>query len=356
MLQVGLWAKLVADLRGDGFPEWSKAKLATAVQWLMALLDADSGKAPNLGSNDGAYILPLTTCLFGDYRPVLQAAGRAFLGNTLLSAGIWDEMSAWLAPEVGAPLEAQGAGPLRIEGANSWAYLRAERFTSRPNHADQLHFDLWWRGQNVALDGGSYQYNADPPWRNALDLSRLHNTVTINGFEQMNKAGQFLWLDWAQAEVVDTNQDHSGRLNWAVAQHDGYRKLGVFHRRMVSCEGDLWQIRDQVGPVEETKKTARRYRVRLHWLLPDWEWELQDTSLRLDSERGAIVIKVASPETDLGASLARAGEILVGGDRSPPTRGWCSPTYGVKLPALSFAICAVDRLPVTLTTTWQLPE
>jgi hypothetical protein len=187
-------------------------------------------------------------------------------------------------------------------------------------------------------------------------LSSLHNTLTIDGLEQMSKAGQFLWLDWAQADVVDTNRNQSGRLNWAVAQHDGYRKLGVSHRRTVSCEGALWQIRDQVWPVEEARQTSRRYLVRLHWLLPDWEWELHDTSLRLDSGHGAVTIKVASPETSLSASLVRAGETLTDEASTSPVRGWVSPTYGVKQPALSFAVCAEDRLPVTLTTTWQLPE
>ena len=33
-----------------------------------------------------------------------------------------------------------------IYGRESWGILRAVRYRSRPSHADQLHFDLWWRG------------------------------------------------------------------------------------------------------------------------------------------------------------------------------------------------------------------
>jgi hypothetical protein len=355
MLQVGLWAKLVADTQGDVFPEKSQRNLAAATQWLMELLDTASGKIPNLGSNDGAYIFPLTVCAFEDYRPVLGAAGRAFLGQGLLPSGTWDEMCAWLVPELGEPLEVNINLPLRLQADHSWAYLRAARYPTRPNHADQLHLDLWWRGQNLALDGGTYQYNADPPWRNALDLSSLHNTLTVNGLEQMNKSGQFLWLDWAQAEVVDIGRDSGGRLNWAVAQHDGYRKIGVHHRRIVSCEGNMWVIRDQVWPMDDPRQSDKFYIVRLHWLLPDWKWELHDTTLHLDCSQGEITLKIIGPEAGLTPSLTRAGEVLAGSGPIDPVRGWVSPSYGIKHPALSFAVTTNAKLPITLTTTWQLP-
>jgi hypothetical protein len=355
MLQVGLWAKLVADAQGDVFPKASRSKLAAATQWLLGLLDGDSGRLPNLGSNDGAYIFPLTVCAFEDYRPVLQAAGRTFLGKNLLPAGEWDEMCTWLAPELGDLFEANINPPLRLQGEHSWAYLRAAHYPTRPNHADQLHLDLWWRGHNLALDGGTYLYNADPPWRNALDLSSLHNTLTMDEQEQMSKSGQFLWLDWAQAEVVDISLDDSGWLNWAVAQHDGYRKIGVYHRRLVSCEGNIWVVRDQVLPMEESSQPDKLYKARLHWLLPDAKWELHDTTLNLDFGQGEITLKVVGPEAGLTSSLVRAGEVLAGSSPTDPVRGWVSPTYGVKHPALSFAVTTNAELPITLTTTWMLP-
>ena len=90
-------------------------------------------------------------------------------------------MSLWLAgdpanfrPELPAP------DALRLEGVDSWAYFRAARFEGRPAHADQLHLDLWHRGENLALDPGVYHYNADPPWTNPLDATAYHNTLTIH--------------------------------------------------------------------------------------------------------------------------------------------------------------------------------
>ena len=87
----------------------------------------------------------------------------------------------------------------QLYGKKSWAYLRTAQFTSRPSHADQLHLDLWWRGLNIARDAGTYLYNAPAPWDNSLTTTLVHNTVTINGRDQMTRAGRFLYLDWVNA-------------------------------------------------------------------------------------------------------------------------------------------------------------
>ncbi|MEN8241408.1 MAG: alginate lyase family protein [Chloroflexota bacterium] len=356
MLQTALWVNQLAREQGEDFPESSKLKLAASTQWLFSLLDLDSGSVPNLGSNDGAYILPLTVCDFGDFRPVIQAAGRAFIGSDLLSAGQGDEMASWLAPELNEQLEVEINQPLRLQSGHSWAYLRAESFSSRPSHADQLHFDLWWRGINLVIDGGTFQYNADPPWQNALDLSSLHNTLTVDGLEQMRKTGQFLWLDWAQAEVIGVAREEYDRINWATAQHYGYRQHGVCHQREVSCEGNQWQVRDDILPIDRTLPNEGKVRVRLHWLIRDGDWALTDTALSIRYPQGKVAVGVDNPDYALDVSLARGGEQLAGIETIEPTRGWTSPTYGVKYPALSFAVSAEVKLPTTFITTWRVPD
>jgi hypothetical protein len=356
MLQTSLWVHRLAVESGDLFPTRSITKLASASLWLSSLLDIDSGHAPNLGSNDGAYILPLTVCEYSDFRPVLQAAGRAFLGEDLFPAGQWDEMSVWLVPDLGEPSEIEINPPLRLQSEHSWAYLRTARYLTRPSHADQLHLDLWWRGINLALDGGTYQYNADPPWRNGLDLSSLHNTLTVNGMEQMNKVGQFLWLDWAQAEEIGVNRDEHSRVIWAAGQHDGYCKVGVCHQREVSWEGTRWMIRDDVLPTDETRQSDRVFQLRVHWLLRDANWNLEGADLHLTYPQGKVRLVVSNPDGSLKVSLARGGKTLVGEEQVEPTRGWVSPTYGVKQPALSFAVSVEVKLPTTFTTIWQLPD
>jgi hypothetical protein len=55
---------------------------------------------------------------------------------------------------------------------------------------------------NIAQDSGTYLYNAEPPWNNIFTSTLLHNTVTINHQEQMQRAGKFLYLHWAQGQLL----------------------------------------------------------------------------------------------------------------------------------------------------------
>jgi hypothetical protein len=49
-------------------------------------------------------------------------------------------------------------------------------------------------------------------------------------------------------------------------------------------------------------------------------------------------------------SLARAGQNLAGPGAASPLSGWYSPTYGLKLPALSLTLTIQTRPPVQLVS------
>jgi hypothetical protein len=377
MLQLGLWMDSLSGRFEQHLPEASLAKLVKATHWLFRLLDHTSGQVPNLGPNDGAYILPLTVQPFGDFRPVLQAAGHAFLGEMLLERGPWDEMSRWLPgdPARTSPAQKHEAreNPARLElpDAESWAYLRTARFTSRPGHADQLHFDLWWRGLNLAQDAGTYLYSGQPPWENALARTPIHNTVVLDGQEQMTWAGRFLWLDWSQASLVSGEKSPAGLWTSLTASHNGYQHRGCVHRRSVSVSSREWLVEDQMLPVKQSNIALRStHLARLHWLLPDWPWELDSATagdrltLRLKSPHGWLRLDVGAfggqPEDPLQPlpiqlELVRAGERLFGRQIPDPTWGWVSPTYGIKIPALSASYLVVGALPIRLESRWILP-
>jgi hypothetical protein len=372
MLQAALW---VYTLRRP-FPDETRKRLALATRWLLEMVDPKTGRVPNLGPNDGAYILPLASLPFEDYRPVLQAASLAFLGRLAFEEGPWDEMALWLGdgrragkprveePEPRDPLAAPHV--LRQEGSGSWAYLRVARFTGRPGHADQLHLDLWWQGINLAQDPGSYLYNALPPWDNPLGTTAVHNTLTIGGQDQMTLAGRFLWLDWAQARVIAHGSAPDGSLKRLTAQHDGYRRLGLIHQREVAAQtAGHWTVTDSLlepGRSTKAKTGPRTVQVRLHWLLPDLPWEIEQTpggrvELCLESPGGLIrlITSAGQGSSPAGHTLARAGERLSGEGRVLPTWGWASPTYGVKKPALSFSFEVLAIPPAALLSEWILP-
>ncbi|HTX78094.1 MAG TPA: alginate lyase family protein, partial [Longilinea sp.] len=286
MLQLALWVHFLAESTGIEFPALTKDRLAAATRWLLAQMDEPTGRVSNLGNNDGAYILPLAGGAFDDYRPVAQAASRAFLKAPCLPSGPWDEYCLWmgLLDDKTPPLSQPVSSPAvhRLGDDHTWAALRTVHFTARPAHADQLHVDLWWHGQPIILDAGTFQYNAVPPWDNALATTAVHNTVTVDGRDQMQRAGRFLWLDWAQATLV------SAEPNAMSADHNGYRKLGIRHQRRLEWQPtSRWLITDTLLP---TGSAVREHIFRLHWLLPDWPWKLEEETLELTPPAGKFTL------------------------------------------------------------------
>jgi hypothetical protein len=356
MLQLALWVKPMARQHGYYFSRRSSEALAIATHWLFSLLDPVSGGVPNLGANDGATILPLSNRPFEDYRPVLQAAARSFM-EYQLPGGDWDEMALWF----GLPasdkylLEGRYLGD-SLYGRHSWGYLRAYKYKNRPSHADQLHFDLWWRGLNIARDAGTYLYNVDPPWDNALTHTAVHNTVSVDGCEQMQRVSRFLYLDWAPAQKEHPIEADPNILQSVRAWHRGYRRLGVRHERSVTVFSDEhWEVQDALLFI----KSPQPRTFRLHWLLPDWNWQLEERAdgfeLRLESPQGWLKVIVSAGQPGAALTLVRAGEILKGTSPANPIMGWVSPTYGQKVPALSCALEVHSQNDVKFSTHFIFP-
>ena len=160
-----------------------------------------------------------------------------------------------------------------IRSDNSWGMLRAVDGNLRLAHADLLHVDLWWRGLNIALDPGTYLYSGEAPWDNPWPATRFHNTVTINQADQMTRAGRFLYLDWAKADwgySADFNRSEQE----AHANHTGYHKFGLWHRRTLIQAENRWEVLDSIYP--SGKKAVAPFSARLHWLLPDWDWNIDN--------------------------------------------------------------------------------
>ncbi|HOM67552.1 MAG: Heparinase II/III-like protein [Chloroflexi bacterium ADurb.Bin120] len=354
MLQIVLFADHLR--RATGHIDWPKAtfeRLAAATRWLWALTDPETGWVPNLGANDGAYLFPLTAAPQEDFRPVVEAAARAFLGSGIYHQPELHEMSNWFGlalPAASEQIQPQAIDMVRIASGQGRAFLRAARFTDRPSHADQLHVDLWWRGVNIARDPGTFHYNTPAPWDNALQSSKVHNTITIDGQEQMTLAGRFLWLDWAQADVsgYEAGEDH--RLKWVLAEHDGYRRLGAIHQRKLSRIEDGWLVVDNI--LKSSDLEQQPHTVNLTWLLPDWDWTFESGEiLRVKGPEFSVRLQITGVDQ---VNLVRGGETLVGTIAAQPSWGWYSPTYAEKTPALLLIAVRSGWLPMRLTSTWQM--
>ncbi len=100
----------------------------------------------------------------------------------------------------------------------------------------------------------------------------------------------------------------------------------------------------------------------LHWLLPDWNWQLKDQTLVLHGQpftlrliinaRQMAPIEALEPKD---VSLVRAGHTLVG-TRADIRLGWESDTYSEKHPALSFSLVYNSTRSIELITRWEISD
>jgi hypothetical protein len=127
-----------------------------------------------------------------------------------------------------------------------------------------------------------------------------------------------------------------------------------------------WQVTDTLFSVPTLRLDIPRnpvFPIMLHWLLPDWPWELVDLTLTLVHPAGGRVrLKVSAELPNPSStsrpvySLVRAGAALAGPKNASPILGWFSPTYNQREPCLSFSMMVHSALPVTFVSSWILEE
>jgi asparagine synthase (glutamine-hydrolysing) len=350
MLYDYLWALRLGELHDHPFSTELKEQIARAGTFLFQLQDEGSGQVPNYGHNDGSLILPLNNCDFRDFRPVIQATQYLSSGKRCYQSGPWDEDLLWLFGPVACEatieatqrldLNSETGGYYTLRSKTGFAFVRCATFQDRPAQADMLHLDLWWRGQNIALDPGTYSYNSPSPWNHALGHTAYHNTVTVDGLDQMERAGKFLWLPWLRSKVQCSQQSSSGFMTYWEGEHDGYHRLKapVRHRRGILRVGDdCWFVLDALSSTEE-------HQYLLHWLFADvpYQWDMDKSSLLLQTPAGTYHAKIR-------ASIADATSSLLQADKTSP-RGWQSQYYNNRVPALSVVHTAQAKSVVFCTS------
>ncbi|MFZ5857966.1 MAG: alginate lyase family protein [Chloroflexota bacterium] len=367
ILHVYFLAMRLGELNDARFSDALYRSISRSLDFFAQLIQPESGEMPVYGSNDGALVCPLDSCDFTDYRPTLQMGWVLIHGERLFEAGAWDESIFWLwGGRMNSPLHLQsrpssagqsakadfagvGATSSRLfpdgglhilRGQSSAAFIRCVDYRERPSHADQLHVDLWMRGQNIAIDAGTFLYNGQGLWQNGLARTSVHNTVTVDGSDQMLWFSRFTWGEWARGRVLK----HDERL-WQ-GEHDGYARFGVNHTRsVISLDDDRWLIVDRlVG--------ARPHRFSLQWLLNDFPivgrnaipthvHESNWTTTGKESNSFHLSHRTEKFQIRMGLLEGQSNFSLVRGDENS-TRGWRSRYYGQKEPALSVRLDA-DR-------------
>ena len=233
---------------------------------------------------------PLSTCDFSDFRPRSSASRSpsAASGSTCRAPGT--KKAAWLlAPRRSTPSASPPPlGELRAHGLpcapprRGFAALRCGDVPDRHGQIDMLHLDVWWRGLNVLVDGGTYLYSGERKWLDHFTRTASHNTVAVDGRDQMLHWRQFVPVP-TKARLLAFRDD--GRVGLMASEHTGYARHpgGCVHRRAVLALGE-----DCVIVIDRV--TGQGTTARLHWLAAPFRiaHDVATMTLTLDTPRGLL--------------------------------------------------------------------
>lgn len=179
-------------------------KAHKALNFLYQCQDSVSGKLPNYGSNDGALFFPLSTADYRDYRPQLDALHVLLTGKNLYDKNYEDGQ--WLASSKNREhslqplfrkdgiISFEKSGYYIIREDRTLTFVRCGEWNGKQGCTDELHIDVWYKGENVLLDGGSFSYNTEPDIVRYFSGTESHNTVMVEGHDQMLKGPRFVWM------------------------------------------------------------------------------------------------------------------------------------------------------------------
>ena len=281
-------------------PDVLYLRLGQAADFLYELIDFKNGHVPRFGSNDGAWLLPLSDSDYHDYRPLLQSLFWATEDQRSLGAGVWNEALIWLGassgelkryenvscPERRGFLDANDSGFVSIREGDLQMCLRAGPQKYRPGHINQLALLLKWKGEDVFVDSGTFSYNAPAPFDHMFKETNLQNTAFVGKFSQMKKVGRFLSLPWIGSSLT------SNSANSVNLRFEGFPEVegGVEHRRSIVWNDDEVVVEDVI----ESKESVTH---GIHWLLPDFEGkEALNGNFRFWNSEVEVNIAVEGPE------------------------------------------------------------
>lgn len=304
-------AELVLRTLGDGMSPPAIERVQNAIGLLGSVMDVATGDVPNHGANDGAFVLPLTTAGFRDFRPSLTAAATTFRVPLPRGMAADAETLAWLdadppstAGRERARVATGGSGWLDARIQETRIFARAGTYRSRPSHIDACHVDVWIDGRPVAVDAGTYRYTG--PWAKALAEERAHNTVVIEGYPMAERGPRFLWLRWPGAVMRSVEEDRESiRLEMV---NESWRQVGIEHRRWCQITAESVTVLDELSLPEQAAA-----RVSVHWLV--------------DGPPDDVMIIA---DADTSAEVSR-------GDAATPY-GWISDSYAVRRPTSSVRV------------------
>ena len=255
VVQLLTWGITLSEKNGERFADVVYDRARKSLIFLRTCMVEENGWLPNYGANDGALFFKLNNAHYRDYSPQLQALAAA-LG---MSGGIQEqsEDAAWYGVEKKATdLWQPGNGVHKFDKGGYYivreqetlSFIKCGSYKDRPSQADNLHLDIWYKGENILPDAGSYKYNTDDQTMRYFSGTEGHNTVMLDDKDQMLKGGRFIWYYWSQCEAASLTEEANAYTFAGSIKAFTYINNGIVHKRTVTKQKGKpeWRISDQV--------------------------------------------------------------------------------------------------------------
>ncbi|MGW9686008.1 heparinase II/III domain-containing protein [Flagellimonas sp. 2504JD1-5] len=263
-IQLLTWGIKLAEIHEDPFNSIVYKRAEKSLYFLRQCQDEQSGKLPNYGANDGALFFKLTN---DDYRVYTSQLNdlSAVLFNEVSKQ---DESQQWYGVNNSKIITKENnklaafplGGNFVINDGSTKTFVKCAQYKDRPGDADNLHVDIWLDGANYIWDTGSYKYNTTEECGDFFVGCKAHNTVSLDGKEQMLKGSRFIWNYWtkkAKASLSETTKSYVFN-----GQFQGFPELGnkIVHKRSISKKKgqNQWNIVDSI-------QNADNLSAQLYW-------------------------------------------------------------------------------------------
>ncbi|SFL84418.1 heparinase II/III family protein [Rugamonas rubra] len=341
VMDMMLLCQLFGQVHGAGFSAAYLERLERLADFIAALLDA-GGNMPMIGDADDAQMVRLAhDGAWSPYRSLLASCAVLFgRADFKRKAGAYDDKSRWLlgaagllgwdslaAPAEERPVQAfpEGGYYLLGNGFGTPAEVRLVAdcaplgylSIAAHGHADALAFTLSLGGEEFLIDPGTYAYHTQKAWRDYFRSTAAHNTVCVDGQDQSEIGGNFMWLRKANASLLA--HQPSGPVQLFDGQHDGYCRLSdpLTHRRQVEFDTQKNRV-----VVKDILQCRGEHEVALHWHFAEGcQVGLDGARVRARGRRLGLTLACAF---GAGAQLLRASETPIG--------GWISRKFDEKSP------------------------
>nr|WP_278986418.1 heparinase II/III family protein [Plesiomonas shigelloides] len=239
---------------------------------LYDFVNENSGKAINLGANDGSLLFFSQIDDYNDYRPSIQVASYFFTGKLLYrdfsaNSGLYILGVDFKALDYHEFDNAVFHRDYKYFGITKYVltgnvsfFIKYPVYIFRPSHCDIFHIDLWIGGENYLRDLGSYSYNDNNGISAELASIKMHNTVCVDELPAMPRLGRFLLGCWPSVS----------KLRVSPSQWTGEYKsvFGYTHAREIKVDNSIIYITDRVCNVKKN--------ISINFNLPFDCWSLSD--------------------------------------------------------------------------------